>query len=135
MDRVIKQFTFPSSGTEATLASGTANVEYSINFYSNVDAAKLNVSDNGQFTVVGYVQCSTGTATVTISYKNIYGNLSEGDYFTIGTISATTTKQYFEYQLHVTKPDDLNTDATGCKVKIARSESVDLLHLGRLVIG
>ena len=135
MDRLIKQFTFPATGAEATLSSGTANVEYTINFYNNVDAGVLSASDNGQFTVAGYVQCSTGTATVTISYKNVYGNVAEGDYFTIGTISATTAKQYFEYQLHVTKPDNLNTDATGCKIKIARSESVDLLHLGRVVIG
>ena len=135
MMRPIKQFSFPTTGAEATLSSGTANVEYAINFYPGVDSGTLEVDDNGQFTVAGYVQCSSGTATVTVSYKNMYGTLSEGAYFTLGTISATTAKQYFEYLVHVLKPQSLNTDATGCTIRIARAESVDLLHLGRVVIG
>ena len=135
MDRLIKQFSFPIDGVEATLTSGTTSVEYDIDFYGTGTDKHIRVDDSGQFSVVGYVQCSSSTATVTISYKNVYGTEFEGSYFTLGTISATTTKQYFEYLLHIDNTDNLNSDATGGVIKISRPDTEDLLHLGRVILG
>ena len=130
--REVEQYFISSN----TLASGTANVEIAIDYQFSISSAGIyNAPVNGEATLILKVTSASSTSSVTIAAKNLYGTLEEESYWTVATVTATTSGVTSVTMLHIDKSDKYDPNATGIKIKISRSESIDVTYEGRLVRG
>jgi len=134
--RNVEQYFLISGDGSGTLASGTANVELSIQYQQSRYADTISsyeAPDNGEATIALLLTAASGTTSCTVSAKNLYGATLEGDYWTVATVTATTSGVSSVTLLHITKSQNYDPNATGIKIKIARGDAVDLTYSGRLI--
>lgn len=134
--RTLEQYFFLDRNGTGTLASGTASVSFVINYkksksLENVDEYKA--PPNGECTLAMLLTSASSTASVTVSARNLYGDLAEKDFWDVETITATTSGVNCINMLHITNSEKYDPNATGIEIKIARSESVDVTYKGRII--
>ena len=135
--RTIEQYFLTTSNVSATLASGTASTEITLNYQHSKSSSSepfYKAPPNGEATLAILLTTTSGTASCTVSAKNLYGDdIEEESYWSVETVSATTSGVNSVNILHITNSTNYDPNASGIKIKIARSESVDVTYKGRLL--
>jgi len=134
--RTVEQYFVVTGNGTGTLVSGTADVELSFNYqFSSFSKAQFEAPSNGECSLALVLTTASSTAACTVSAKNLYGNsdIEEESYWDVETLTATTSGVNSVNMLHITNSSNYDPNATGLKVKIARTGAVDLTYSGRML--
>ena len=119
--RTIEQYFLTSNNASQTLASGTGNVEIQINYQFSKSSANepfYEAPPNGECTLGILLTTASSTASDTVSAKNLNGSdISEEDYWTVETVTATTSGINTVNMLHITDSASYDPNASGLKIK------------------
>jgi len=128
--------------TGQTITAGGAGYTEEILFSnsSNPNAGKLElINENGECTLVMGLTAASGTPQLTIKGKNVYGKsgssgaLTEEDYWTIGTITLSTSEKVFSKMLHIANVDNYDPNADGIQIHFDAHGSINVtLNSGRI---
>lgn len=135
--RQVNQYFLTSSNVDVSDATKSVTIDIVFpDLLGGGNAVNQQNAEHGQATLALNLATTSGTATVAIKAKNIYGNsdIIENDYWTVlSSVSVTTSGVTVVKMLHVSNTANFDPNASGLEINLSWSESVTLEYRGRLL--